>query len=506
LRPPLSEIWINQSMPDLSDLEALLRGACPIIVIETHEEPQVLELFNRIGTRVHQPIHHWTITGGIRELGRIAPQEPRHTDPTEMLTDIKQTRASSIYLLSDFHPYFQDPVHVRLMRDIALRQAEGDHTLVLISHRLDVPDELKRSATHFSLSMPDRDALREAVLDEAREWSRRSGGRNVRTNRVHLDRLIDNLAGLPIGEARRLARGAIEDDGAITEEDLPEVMKTKFELLGQDGVLSFEYDTSRFAEVGGLASLKRWLDLRKAVFTGKLNSAGLDRPKGMLLLGVQGCGKSLAAKAVAGAWGVPLLRLDFGALYNKFHGETERNLRESLKQAEMMAPCTLWIDEIEKGLGEGGGSDGGTSRRVLGTLLTWMAEEADGVFIVATANDIEPLPPELLRKGRLDEIFFVDLPDEQSRQTIFTIHLDKRELDSSSFDLPGLAEAADGFSGAEIEQAVVAGLYAAHAQGKRLDQQTLVDEMKTTRPLSVVMAEKIANLRAWAAERTVSAN
>lgn len=493
-------------MSDLQDLEALLRASVPIIVIETHEEPRVLEIFARLGARLRQPVHRWTVTEGLRELGRIASHDTRCDEPIEVLNEIKQTRASSVYLLSDFHPYFRDPVHVRLLRDIALRQAEGDHTVVLISHRIELPEELQRVTSRFELSLPNRDALRDAVLDEAREWSRRSGGRNVRTNRAHLDRLIDNLMGLPMDEARRLARGAIEDDGAITDEDLPEVMKTKFALLGQDGVLSFEYDTSRFAEVGGLAALKRWLQIREAVFTGALSNPGLDRPKGMMLLGVQGCGKSLAAKAVAGAWNVPLLRLDFGALYNKYHGETERNLRDSLKQAELMAPCALWIDEIEKGLGDGGGTDGGTSRRVLGTLLTWMAEAADGVFIVATANDIEQLPPELLRKGRLDEIFFVDLPDAESRMTIFEIHLGKRDLDVGSFDLPALAEAADGFSGAEIEQAVVAGLYAAHAQGTKLDQTVMLEELATTRPLSVVMAEKIGQLRAWAAERTVSAN
>lgn len=494
-------------MSDLQDLEVLLRGqGTPIVVIETHEEDRVLNLFARLGTRLGQSVFRWTITEGLRELGRLSSHDAHCDDPTEVLKEIKQTRSSGIYVLSDYHPYLSDPVHIRLLRDIALRQAEGDHTVVLISHKLSIPDELKRCTATFELSLPDRDTLRDAVLEEARDWSRRSGGRNVRTNRVHLNRLVDNLLGLPMDDARRLARGAIEDDGAITDDDLPEVMRTKFELLGQDGVLSFEYDTSRFADVGGLARLKRWLELRRAVFTGELDTPGLDKPKGIMLLGVQGCGKSLAAKAVAGAWGVPLLRLDFGALYNKYHGETERNLRDSLRQAEMMRPCTLWIDEIEKGLGQGDSSDGGVSRRVLGTLLTWMSESAEQVFIVATANDIDPLPPELLRKGRLDEIFFVDLPDDEERQTIFHIHLQKRSIDSGEFDLGALSNASTGFSGAEIEQAVVAGLYAAHATGSTLTQSILLEELGATRPLSVVMREKIQQLRQWAAERTVKAN
>ena len=274
---------------------------------------------------------------------------------------------------------------------------------------------------------PNREQLKSIVLEEARTWSRRQGGRNVTTRKQLLDRLVDNLGGLPERDAKRLARGAIEDDGAITEEDLPEVMQAKFELLGQDGVLSYEYDTARFAEVGGLGRLKEWLSLREPVFAGTLDKPGLDIPKGILLLGVQGCGKSLAAKAVAGSWGLPLLRLDFGTLYDKYHGETERNLREALNQAEVMAPCVLWIDEIEKGLSTDG-SDSGTSRRVLGTLLTWMAENDERAFLVATANDIETLPPELLRKGRMDEIFFVDLPDLETRRRILEIHLEKRDL------------------------------------------------------------------------------
>ena len=225
-----------------------------------------------------------------------------------------------------------------------------------------------------------------------------------------------------------------------------------------------------------------------------------------MLLGVQGCGKSLAAKAVAGAWGVPLMRLDFGALYNKFLGETERNLREALKAADAMAPCVLWIDEIEKGVATNDStSDGGESRRILGTLLTWMAERDSRVFIVATSNDIEALPPELVRKGRLDEIFFVDLPDAESRAEILRIHLSRRHLDPSKFDRAALSAKTDGFSGAEIEQAVVAAMYEANAKGGDVTSDLIEAEIARTRPLSVVMGERIAYLRAWALDRTVMA-
>jgi SpoVK/Ycf46/Vps4 family AAA+-type ATPase len=492
-------------MRDLPDLELLLGSAIPIIVIETHDEGRVIELFRRAVVRASKPFFHWTVTDGLRRLDRGFKSPCEIREPTDLLLEIKLSQEPAIYLLSDFHPYLEDPVHVRLLRDIAQNRLLLGHSLVLVSHALKIPPELAANCARFALSVPDRGQLRTIVLEEARTWSRRNSGRNVTTRKQHLDRLIGNLSGLPERDAKRLARAAIEDDGAITEEDLPVVMQAKFQLLGQDGVLSYEYDTARFAEVGGLARLKEWLRLREPVFAGALDKPGLDIPKGILLLGVQGCGKSLAAKAVAGSWGLPLLRLDFGTLYNKYHGETERNLREALKQAETMAPCVLWIDEIEKGLSTDG-SDSGTSRRVLGSLLTWMAENDERAFLVATANDIETLPPELLRKGRMDEIFFVDLPDDETRRRIFEIHLKKRDLNSIKVDVVALAAACDGFSGAEIEQAVVSALYASYAREQPLDTQALLKEVRNTRPLSVVMAERVAALRAWAAERTVPAN
>ena len=251
-----------------------------------------------------------------------------------------------------------------------------------------------------------------------------------------------------------------------------------------------------------MENLKRWLRQRRPVFLGEV--PGLDAPKGILLLGVQGSGKSLAAKAVAGTWHVPLLRLDFGALYDKYYGETERKTRESLGMAEMMAPCVLWFDEIEKGIATRD-SDSGTAHRVLGTLLTWMAERTAKVFVVATANDISTLPPELLRKGRLDEVFFVDLPEHETRKEILAIHLRKRALDPTTFDLEGLAAAAEGFSGSELEQAVVSGLYGTVGGSGHLDTNSLLEEIRVTRPLSVLMAEQIGAMRHWAEERTVRA-
>jgi SpoVK/Ycf46/Vps4 family AAA+-type ATPase len=390
------------------------------------------------------------------------------------------------------------------LKEVALACEETPHTVVLLSHALTVPAELKRFMARFDLSLPDSAHLREIVNEETVIWAEKHPGRRVTADRTTLDLLIRNLSGMSAADARRLVRKAIYDDGAITRSDLSLVTRAKYDMLDMEGVLSFEYETGQLGDVGGVDTLKEWLSQRRAVFHREEKARGLEPPKGILLLGVQGGGKSLAAKSVAGMWGVPLLRLDFGALYNKFFGESERNLRQALRIAQVMAPCVLWLDEIEKGISSDE-HDGGTSRRVLGTLLTWMAERKHTVFMVATANDISALPPELLRKGRLDEIFFVDLPERRVRAEIFSIHLHKRDLDPDAFDLDRLAEASEGYSGAEIEQVVVAALYSAVARDTGPQTVDLLREMERTRALSVVMAEKVAALRAWASGRTVPA-
>lgn len=492
-------------MSDLRDLKSLLRSRTPLIVVETHEERRVVQLLRQLTPELNQFLYRWTVTEGLKRLD-VEMEAQRHArKPLELLTQIKSSQKPGIYVLLDFHPFLEDPVHIRLLKDIAVDYDRLRHTIVLVSHGLNIPREFERYCARFELSFPERIEVEDIVLQEARAWMQRNPGQRLSTDRETIARLAENLLGLPRLDVRRLARGVIEDDGALSELDIPKIARAKFELLGRDGVLSFEYDTARFSEVGGLAQLKRWLAMRQTVFTQTDSGAGLDPPKGILLLGIQGGGKSLAAKAVAGAWGVPLLRLDFGALYNKFYGETEKNLRESLKTAEIMEPCVLWIDEIEKAISSDS-HDGGTSRRVLGSLLTWMAERRSRVFLVATANDIESLPPELLRKGRLDEIFFVDLPDEETRAIIFDIHLKRRGQDVNTIDLDMLADISEGFSGSEIEQAVVSALYRAHAEAQSLETIHLQEEISATRPLSIVMAEKMHKLRLWAQDRTVPAH
>jgi SpoVK/Ycf46/Vps4 family AAA+-type ATPase len=374
--------------------------------------------------------------------------------------------------------------------------------VVLVSHELKMPPDLERLSARFEIALPDDNERASIVTDVVREWNAENPGR-VKVDPHAEDLLIRNLAGLTRADTARLAHGAIFADGAIAASDLPNVMKAKYELLNRHGALSFEYETVRLSDVGGLRNLKRWLEQRRAALSG--NVAGLEPPKGLMLIGVQGCGKSLAAKAAAGILNVPLLRLDFGALYNKFHGETERNLRESLQQAEVMSPCVLWIDEMEKGLATDSG-DSGLSRRVLGTFLTWMSEKKRSVFVVATANNISLLPPELVRKGRFDEIFFVDLPDMKTRETIIQIHLQNRGSEINTFDLATLADTTEGFSGAEIEQGILSAMYTVNANNTGLTTDSLLAEFERTKPLSVVMREQIEELRYWAAERTVPAD
>lgn len=491
------------------DLLLIIQSRIPIVVIESHEEPEVFAIFRSISQKIGKPTFCWTITDGLVHLDNhmIQVTETRYSKPEEVLKEIRSRVTPGIYLLTDFAPFLADnPRVVRLLKEIALGCDYMKHTIVLVSHKIELPDDLKPFSAQFELPVPDHEKIEEIVMAEGRQWAFHSH-QKFRINKEALDKLVMNLAGLTLTDVRRLARKAIYDDGVITETDIPEVNTAKYKLLDMDGLLSFEYETAHFADVGGLKNLISWLESRKAAFLSQTaNSINLlDVPKGIMLVGVQGAGKSLAAKAVAGAWGLPLLRLDFAILYNKFFGETERNMRKALKMAETMAPCVLWIDEIEKGIATGD-YDSGTSRRVLGSFLTWMSERKKAVFIVATSNDITSLPPELIRKGRLDEIFFVDLPDPAGRREIFSIHLARRDMNPDLFDLARLSASSDGFSGAEIEQAVVSALYLARSTGKKLDTEMILAEIAKTSPLSIVMAEHISGLRQWAEGRTVRAN
>lgn len=491
-------------MNDSHDLEVALRSHTPLVVINSHEERRVEELLQNSILRLGKPIYKWTITDGLKRVDLQEGSTYKLNDATAILTHIRDTQKPGCYLLVDFHPYLDHPLRVRLLKEIVLANTSMPHSIILLSSQIEVPSELSQMAMKFELSLPSKDEIEKVVSEVAEEWMRQTD-RQVKTDKQAFELLIRSLCGLSLSEARRLARTAVFDDGAITSSDAADVMKAKYELLNRDSILMFEYDTASFSDVAGFSKMKQWLKNRQIALSSDSAALKLDKPKGILLLGVQGCGKSLAAKAVAGTWGIPLLRLDFGAIYQKFIGETEKNLRSALRSAELMAPCVLWLDELEKGLSTGD-VDGGTSRRILGSLLTWMAEKDEPVFIVATANDISSLPPELVRKGRFDEIFFVDLPAESVRRSIFEIHLSKRELSPLDFDCDSLAASSQGFSGAEIEQSIVSAVYSSLSAGTQPDTEAIKHELEKTRPLSVVMAEKIDELRRWAEARTVLAD
>lgn len=498
-------------------LQELLDTHVPIAVLQTHDEKRVLALAEAVARRTQRALWAWSASGGLRALHglklRLVEQgtdgHPGAADTHELpaaLKAIAKLDGPALLLLLDIHPYLNHPVTVRALKDLALASERTGVQLAFVAHALTVPDELQPWAAAFEIEPMTPERVRTVLREEITRQRGRSG-RDVAGCQRTLESLQRHLVGLPEASVRHLARLAL-GDGQVTTADLARVLAAKQAALGAAELLVFEPDLPAMDQVAGMAALKRWLLLRRAPFLDPAAADGLPTPKGVLLLGVQGGGKSLAAKAVASSWQLPLFRMDFGALYDKWQGESERKLREALRVAESMAPCVVWMDEVEKGLAGGGsGSDDGTgaTRRMLGTLLTWMAERRSRVFLVATANDIQTLPPELVRKGRFDEIFFIDLPDETTRAALMRIHLGRLKVAFDEPQLAALVVASTGFSGAEIEAAAVAARYEALALGREANAAAVLAELARTRPLSVTRAEAIAALRAWAADRAVPA-
>ena len=379
--------------------------------------------------------------------------------------------------------------------------------LVITGSHPEPPTRVAAMAADLSLPGPGEGEFRALLTHLVRDLSRHQHVA-VNLSQDELTTLLKHLKGLTLMEAEKILTKAIVEDGNLNPEDVRHVVAAKKEVVEREGFLEYYPAEESFASVADLASLKSWLAKRKGAVAepARAERYGLEFPKGMLLLGVPGCGKSLSAKAVATEWGLPLLKLDPSNLYNKYIGESEQNFKRAMRAAEQMAPIVLWIDELEKAFAQGGSEDGGVAQRIFGSFLSWMQDRRGDVFVVATANDVKRLPPEFLRKGRFDEIFFVDLPDAATRREVFRVHLQGRDQDPTDFDLDALAGETQGFSGSEIEGVVVAGLYSAFAAKGPLTPATLLDEIRRTRPLSVTRAEDIAALRAWARERTVPAN
>jgi ATPase family associated with various cellular activities (AAA) len=486
------------------DLAVLFRSRHPLVVCETVEETRFEGLVRGVAAELELPVSTWTAASG---LSPSHPADaPRTADLSFALKLIRASKGDGVWLLKDPQPHLENPSALRALRETAQEFAGSRRTIVLVGPLVPRRPELEDLEVRFEFALPGRDDLIRLVDDVARRTARDDPSARVALSPAEVQALAGDLEGLTMFEAERSLARAIFEDGRLDGADLPRIRRTKETLIGGGGLLELVAAPEGLDRVGGMARLKKWVRTRKAGFVGA-DDGVLDPPRGLLLLGVQGCGKSLAAKALASSWGVPLFSLEAGRLLASYVGESERNLREALKRIERMAPCVLWIDEIEKAFASGRSSesDGGVSQRLLGALLTWMQEHRRRVFLVATCNSIDELPPELMRKGRVDEVFFVDLPDAGARAEIFRLHLSKRREDPARFDLEKLAEAADGFSGSEIEQAVVSALYEARGADLPLDGSALLVALRSTRPLSVVRAEEVEALRAWAAGRCVPA-
>lgn len=488
------------------DLRLLVNSRHPIITIETPEEERVEHLLVEVSTDLAVPLFSWSVTTG---LARFHGAPIYNTEPPEAaLSNIALIQGDGIFLLKDFARYLENDRVCRRLRELAESFRTSRRSIVITSASMQLPADLDGDAVPFSLGLPDIDELLAGVKQTLAELSRESRIA-VALDVDGLQQVAKNLSGLPQEEAMRTLRKCVLARGKADDGVLDAVLDEKRNVLRGDGLLETVRRDASFADIAGLQRLHDWIAKRKSALTAEGQRFGLVPPKGILITGVQGCGKSLAARAVAGEWNFELARLDAGALYDKFVGESEKRLRKALSLAQKMAPMVLWIDEIEKAFasaGASGDADAGLSQRLLATLLTWMQDRESGVFLAATSNNISALPPEMLRKGRFDEIFFVDLPDPQARVALFALHLKKRRRDSAAFDLQKLAAASEGFSGAEIEQSIVSGMYTAFAAKQQLSTEILLAELKGTQPLSVTRAEDVAAIREWARTRAVPAD
>lgn len=501
------------STQQVNDLLSLIDTKTPIMVIETHEEKRVMALFERVSSLSQREVWTWTANRGLRvshglKLSLIDFDNNPTADANETrelpdaLRHVEGSSGQALFVFLDIHPFLSNPLVTRAIKEIALKSESKKYQMVFVGHDINLPDEIVPFASRFELEPMTMERVKAVFKEEMAKHQHQKG--EVGGSRSTLESLLRHMVGLPENSVRHLVRLALSD-GQICTADLARVLAAKQETLGVAELLVFEQKLPSLDEVAGMKALKRWLSLRREPFL-KPDESGLPAPRGVLLLGVQGAGKSLSAKAIASSWQVPLFRMDFGALFDKYQGESERKLREALRVADAMSPCVLWMDEIEKGLAGGQGhGDNGAGKRMLGTLLTWMAERRSSVFLVATANDIESLPPELMRKGRFDEIFFVELPTAEVREGIFRIQLSKHKVTFDDAGLKPLVERSDGFSGAEIEAAVVAARYEAHARQQAPQPNLVMLELLRTKPLSVTRSEAIAALREWAKDRTVSA-
>lgn len=514
-----------------TELDVLIRARYPILYLVSWEEPRVMRTLRTIAKRHEKDLLTWSITEGwtyadgrgpVRlpqrglggRVGDLAPRKIKSSsleidqalDALDMVEQWENdgTRGSrgTLFVLKDFDPYITAPAVERRLRDLSHRLPyAGYKTVLVMSPVLKVPSHLEKDITVIDIELPGYDDLK-AILERIVKSVSRDDSAKVQLDDDGYEAFVKAALGLTSAEAENVFAKALVLDGRLDALDVNVVLSEKKQIVRKSGTLEYYESEAKFGDIGGLSALKDWLRKRKTSFTQRAKDFGLPEPAGCLLIGVQGCGKSLAAKAVGALWSLPLLRFDIGSVFGRYVGESEQNMRKAIAVAEAVAPCVLWIDELEKGFsGMTGGEDSGTSARVLSYFLTWLQEKKKAVFVIATANDVQKLPPELLRKGRLDEIFFIDLPAYKERADIFDIHLKRRNRDPQNFDLDQLARASAGYSGSEIEQAVVGALFDAFDAGRDITTEDVLRNIEVTVPISRTMHERIEALRDWADER-----
>ena len=491
------------------ELETLIRARYPILYVVSCEEARVQNTVVEIAQRRQKKAYEWSYTGGLMTAGTsLQSQKGRNAatkDPLVALDQVIDQVEPAIFIFKDFHPFLtrNNFAVIRKLKEIALHLKNSYKTIVLISPTLEIPTELEKEITVLNFPLPSREDLA-ALLDRIVEDVRDLKQVRVELDEAGRERLLQAALGLTLTEAENVFARIIIKQERLSGEDVKEVFSEKQQIIRKNGLLEYYATDETFDHIGGLDVLKDWLRKRALAFSEEARAFGLPAPKGILLLGVQGCGKSLCAKAVSNVWQLPLLRFDMGRMFNSLVGSSEENVRRAITVAESVAPAVLWMDEIDKALAGSQSSaqtDGGTSARVFGTFLTWLSEKRTPVFVVATANNISQLPPELMRKGRLDEIFFVDLPSEEERAEIFRIHLSRRNRQPENFDIKAFAGATENFSGAEIEEAIISALYDAFYARRDLTTEDVLETLRKTVPLSKTMDEQLSRLRSWAVGR-----
>ena len=492
------------------ELNLLIKSKYPVVCFETIDEIYTIRQLKAIAEQLDLIFYQWSLTDGLKR-GDNEGSYYQTKEPVKMLRTVlfdlirpkeDEQIKPGLFVLKDFEKYLDDVLTLRLFKDAINRIKGTKNTFVIVSAEYKLPKDIEADSAHLIGGYPVEDEIKTVIKETAEELKRTNKKVTLSLSDDELSKITNALRGLSIQQIRNVINQCLLEDNILDIKYLSAIETYKKKVFDQEGLLEF-YLTEDKNNIAGFDNLKRWLIERKGSFSPD-KTASLPIPKGLLLMGVQGCGKSLAVKVIARELNLPLYRLDLGRLYSKYIGETEQNLRKALMVVEKLCPVCLWIDEIEKGFAASGGDiDGGVSQRILGTFLTWTQERKASCFIAATANDIYRLPPEFLRKGRFDEIFFVDLPNTESREQLLRIHLKKRELKPEDFDLKKIVDVTVDFSGAEIEQAIIAALYRVSTEKEIISTKHIIEQIKSTKPLSVLKQEEISALRAWAKERTI---